>query len=77
MLYLCIGFKKEHYRPGGFPEQKRYRNMKEYIASYTNGKNECWDLVLSAKNWKAAHKDAKRYERENPGDKLYSVRRKK
>jgi hypothetical protein len=48
--------------------------MKEYIASFTNGKRECWDLVLYAENWKAAHKAAKRYERENPGDLLYSVR---
>lgn len=47
--------------------------MKEYIASYTNGRRECWDLVLYAKNWKEAHREAVRYGRENR-DILYSVR---
>ncbi len=48
--------------------------MKKYIASYTNGRRECWDLVLYAKNWNEAHRDAVSYGREN-GDILYSVRR--
>ena len=51
--------------------------MYQYIASYTNGRRECWDLVINAKNWKEANREAKQYERENPGDLLYSVRRKK
>lgn len=47
--------------------------MKKYIASYTNGRRESWDLVIYAKNWKEAHREAVRYSREG-GDLLYSVR---
>lgn len=47
--------------------------MKKYIASYTNGRRECWDLVIYAKSWKEAHRDAVRYGRENR-DILCSVR---
>lgn len=47
--------------------------MKKYIASYTNGRRECWDLVIFAKNWKEARREAVRYGREQR-DILYSVR---
>ena len=47
--------------------------LKKYIASYTNGRQECWDLIIYAKNWKEANREAVRYGRENR-EILYSVR---
>jgi hypothetical protein len=46
--------------------------MKHYTASYVNGKDECWDVILGAENWKAARKEARRHQKEY--GKLRSVR---
>lgn len=46
--------------------------MKKYIASYTNGRRECWDVVIYAKNWKEARREGVR--NEGGGGILYSVR---
>lgn len=34
--------------------------MKSYLASYVNGKDECWDLKIVAKSYKDALKEARR-----------------
>ena len=49
--------------------------MKDYIASYQNGKNECWDIVFEAVDHKSARKYARSQEKEM--GRLYSVRLKK
>ena len=49
--------------------------MKKYIASYQNGKGECWDLIINATDYKAALKDARAHQKEY--GKLYSVRLKR
>lgn len=48
---------------------------KEYIASYENGKGECWDVVILASNYKAANVDARHLQREY--GKLWSLRLKR
>lgn len=49
--------------------------MKTYIASYQNGKGECWDLHLNAENYKDALKDARRQQKDY--GKLWSLRLKR
>lgn len=49
--------------------------MKKYIASFQNGKDECWDLVINANSWKEANKEARSQQKEF--GKLYSVRLKR
>lgn len=46
--------------------------MKTYLASYENGKGECWDLSIKAENYKAALKDARHQQKEY--GKLWSLR---
>lgn len=46
--------------------------MKKYIASFQNSKDECWDLIINANNYKDALKDARSQQKEM--GKLYSVR---
>lgn len=47
--------------------------MKKYLASYQNGKGECWDLELWAASYKDALKDARSHQKEY--GKLYAVSR--
>ena len=47
--------------------------MNKYLAGYQNGRDECWDLVLCAKTWKDAAKDARSHQKEF--GKLWSLRR--
>ena len=46
--------------------------MKKYIASYQNAKGECWDLIITANNYRDALKDARRQRGEH--GKLWSCR---
>lgn len=48
--------------------------MEKYIASYLSPNGKCWDLVLYAKDWKGARKEARKHRSEYGV--LYSVRRK-
>lgn len=47
--------------------------MKKYIASYQNGKDECWDMVILAENLRDDRKEARRAQKEM--GRLWSVRR--
>jgi hypothetical protein len=49
--------------------------MKDYIASYQNDKDECWDIVFEAEGYKDARKYARSRQKEM--GRLYSVRLKK
>ncbi len=49
--------------------------MKEYVASYQNEKNECWDIVFESENYKEARKFARSKQKEM--GRLYSVRLKR
>lgn len=44
-----------------------------YIASYQNGKGECWDIYLIEPSWKHADKEARKLQKDF--GKLWSVRR--
>ncbi len=37
---------------------------KEWIASYQNGRGECWDLVLRAENYREGLKAARAHQKE-------------
>ena len=45
---------------------------KRYRASYVDKRGDCWDLVIEARNYEDARKDARRAQREY--GKLWSLR---
>lgn len=49
--------------------------MKQYIASYQDSKDECWDIIFDANNYEEARKDARCKQKEM--GKLWSLRLKK
>ena len=49
--------------------------MKQYIASYQNSKDECWDIIFNANSYKEARRDALLKQKEM--GKLWSLRLKK
>lgn len=38
--------------------------MKNYLASYQNGKGECWDLEIRANNYAEGLKEARSHQKE-------------
>lgn len=49
--------------------------MRQYIASYQDGRERCWDIILKAENYEEARKEARRKQKEM--GRLWSLRLKK